>query len=170
MTRADFDAPLRGSTYPTIQNYSYECPSASSACSSSSSIFSQDDRSSQSSAPSSSKSFLNVPWDSELPAAYVNEPLKAQPNEAEAAQTSIQSLPQSTATCASQTDCQVPKELRQNPRRTQSAAQANSDGGAPVSGCIRPPPPLIRQCDRKDNFVDSLVGELTFSKIPSGSH
>lgn len=42
----------------------------------------------------------------------------------------------------------VPVELRQNPRRTAAAA-----GGA---GC--PPPSLVRQSDRKVNFVDSLVG------------
>ncbi|UKZ47482.1 hypothetical protein TrVGV298_001700 [Trichoderma virens] len=41
----------------------------------------------------------------------------------------------------------VPVELRQNPRRTAAAA-----GGA---GC--PPPSLVRQSDRKVNFVDSLV-------------
>lgn len=41
----------------------------------------------------------------------------------------------------------VPSELRQNPRR--SAAGSN---GRPC------PPPLVRQADRKVNFVDSLVG------------
>ncbi|PNP51164.1 hypothetical protein THARTR1_08226 [Trichoderma harzianum] len=46
----------------------------------------------------------------------------------------------------------VPVELRQNPRRTAAVAA----GGA---GC--PPPSLIRQSDRKVNFVDSLVGTCT---------
>lgn len=45
----------------------------------------------------------------------------------------------------------VPVELRQNPRRTAAAA-----GGA---GC--PPPSLVRQSDRKVNFVDSLVDSST---------
>ncbi|KAL7938048.1 hypothetical protein V8C35DRAFT_139772 [Trichoderma chlorosporum] len=45
----------------------------------------------------------------------------------------------------------VPAELRQNPRRTAAAA-----GGA---GC--PPPSLVRQSDRKVNFVDSLVDSST---------
>jgi hypothetical protein len=42
---------------------------------------------------------------------------------------------------------QVPPEQRQHPRRT-------SSGGASRTGC---PPSLVRQCDRKVNFVDSLV-------------
>ncbi|KAL7947670.1 hypothetical protein V8C42DRAFT_351709 [Trichoderma barbatum] len=45
----------------------------------------------------------------------------------------------------------VPVELRQNPRRTAAAG-----GGA---GC--PPPSLVRQSDRKVNFVDSLVDSST---------
>ena len=166
MTRADFDAPLRGSTCSTNQNHPYEYSSASSVSSSSSSIFSQDDRSSQSSAPSSSKSFLNVPWDSEPSGTYANELLKVQPYDAEALQTSIQPQSQTATACTVQADCQVPKELRQHPRRTQLTTQVSSDGEAPSSSCIRPPPPLVRQCDRKDNFVENLVGELTFFEIP----
>src|ERR1700753_583013 len=48
--------------------------------------------------------------------------------------------------------CQVelPAELRQNPRRT-------CNGIATRSGC---PPPLVRQGDRKVNFVDNLVGKM----------
>lgn len=41
----------------------------------------------------------------------------------------------------------VPVELRQNPRRS-----APGSNGRPC------PPPLVRQSDRKVNFVDSLVG------------
>ncbi|KAL7918838.1 hypothetical protein ACQKWADRAFT_228117 [Trichoderma austrokoningii] len=44
----------------------------------------------------------------------------------------------------------VPAELRQNPRRTASSGSA--------SGC---PPSLVRQSDRKVNFVDSLVDSST---------
>ena len=161
MTRAEIDAPLRGST-SAIQNYPYDCSSASSVCSSSSSIFSQDDRSSQSSAPSSSKSFLNVQWDSESSATYANELQKVQPCESE----TIQTLLQNGTIPVHRVDHQVPKELRQHPRRTQPATEVISDGGAPFTTCIRPPPPLVRQCERKDNFVESLVGELTFSEKP----
>lgn len=42
----------------------------------------------------------------------------------------------------------LPAELRQNPRRTASGAHAR----------LPCPPPLVRQCDRKVNFVDNLVG------------
>ncbi|KAK5998779.1 G1/S-specific cyclin pas1 [Cladobotryum mycophilum] len=45
----------------------------------------------------------------------------------------------------------VPPELRQNPRRT-------APGGHTRTGC---PPALVRQCDRKVNFVDSLVDSST---------
>ncbi|KAI5925779.1 hypothetical protein F4810DRAFT_708292 [Camillea tinctor] len=45
----------------------------------------------------------------------------------------------------------VPQELRQNPRRTGSGATSRS-------GC---PPTLVRQSDRKVNFVDNLVDSST---------
>lgn len=41
------------------------------------------------------------------------------------------------------------RSLRQNPRRTSSSATTRS-------GC---PPPLVRQAERKLNFVDNLVGK-----------
>lgn len=47
----------------------------------------------------------------------------------------------------------VPVELRQNPRRSSSG---------PRSGC---PPTLVRQSDRKVNFVDSLVGRSKQTNI-----
>lgn len=53
------------------------------------------------------------------------------------------SLPKPTAEA-------VAPELRQNPRRTGSGSHARA-------AC---PPPLVRQSDRKVNFVDSLVGTL----------
>lgn len=45
----------------------------------------------------------------------------------------------------------VPSELRQNPRR--------SAGGSRARGC---PPTLVRQSDRKVNFVDNLVGRSQY--------
>ncbi len=45
----------------------------------------------------------------------------------------------------------VAPEQRKHPRRTSTSAVARL-------GC---PPSLVRQCDRKVNFVDSLVGKLT---------
>ncbi|CAJ2504223.1 Uu.00g116170.m01.CDS01 [Anthostomella pinea] len=46
---------------------------------------------------------------------------------------------------------EVPQELRQNPRRTSNSTAAKS-------GC---PPALVRQSDRKVSFVDSLVDSST---------
>lgn len=50
-------------------------------------------------------------------------------------------------------DPAVPPELRNHPRRTNSGLQTNGASGA------RPPPCLLRQSERKVNFVDNLVGE-----------
>jgi len=47
-------------------------------------------------------------------------------------------------------DTVLPLELRQNPRRSSTSSTTRS-------GC---PPPLVRQADRKVNFVDNLVGKL----------
>ncbi|OTB05035.1 hypothetical protein M426DRAFT_57764 [Hypoxylon sp. CI-4A] len=57
----------------------------------------------------------------------------------------------SSSTCWSVQSQQpdVPQELRQNPRRTSATTR---------TGC---PPPLVRQSDRKVNFVDSLVDSST---------
>ena len=44
---------------------------------------------------------------------------------------------------------EVARELRQNPRRTKAGASTRSGG----------PPVLVRQCERKHNFVDNLVGK-----------
>lgn len=63
-----------------------------------------------------------------------------------------QGLP--SASWSAQTQLQqpeVPQGLRQNPRRTNSGATTRN-------GC---PPPLVRQSDRKVNFVDSLVDSST---------
>jgi len=46
---------------------------------------------------------------------------------------------------------EVARELRQNPRRTRAGASTRSGG----------PPVLVRQCERKHNFVDNLVDSST---------
>lgn len=55
----------------------------------------------------------------------------------------------------------LPKEQLQNPRRTRRLLDSQ-EGCAPGSckesqACPLPPPPLVRQADRKVNFVDNLV-------------
>jgi hypothetical protein len=52
----------------------------------------------------------------------------------------------------SQVQVELPAELRQNPRRTCNSA---------ISRTGRPPS-LVRQTDRKVNFVDNLVGKRKF--------
>lgn len=42
-----------------------------------------------------------------------------------------------------------------HPRRTSRKADE-----ACARSLLRPPPPLVRQCERKESFVDSLVGKL----------
>lgn len=60
----------------------------------------------------------------------------------------------------SKIDPPVPAELRKNPRRSNSYVAQN---GVP---CPRPPPCLMRQSERKVNFVDNLVGK-SFSLFSS---
>lgn len=54
------------------------------------------------------------------------------------------------------TEAAVPVELRQNPRRSGPGIRARG-------AC---PPALVRQCDRKVNFVDSLVGMFCLLSDP----
>ena len=56
----------------------------------------------------------------------------------------------------------VAPESRQHPRRTRRLDSYNSHVGQLSTACAVPPPSLVRQSERKDNFVDSLVGKLTF--------
>ncbi|KAI3396330.1 hypothetical protein diail_12296 [Diaporthe ilicicola] len=67
-------------------------------------------------------------------------------------------LPQSRPSLSRQSSCAslrsssiLPQGLRQNPRRTSSSATSRT-------GC---PPPLVRQVERKHNFVDNLVDSST---------
>lgn len=55
----------------------------------------------------------------------------------------------------------VAPEVRKHPRRTQRLNSGESQDGKTTTACPRPPPSLVRQSERKDNFVDSLVGKLT---------
>ena len=49
---------------------------------------------------------------------------------------------------------------RQHPRRTQRLNSYESQDGKKITQCPLPPPSLVRQSERKDNFVESLVGKL----------
>lgn len=69
------------------------------------------------------------------------------PSDSESQDGNYYSKPLNTRGTLPQADVPVPAELRQNPRR--SAAGSRARGGCP--------PPLVRQADRKVNFVDNLV-------------
>ena len=159
MSASGIDAFKRPPLHNTQNNHPYSSSVASSASSSSSSIFSSDAHSSQSSAPSSSKSVLHTGWDTEHSASlstadYQIASIIPEPQDGGVSTT----RPFVPRECLSE-DAVAP-ELRQNPRRTQAPGQDDV-----LNGCFtaRPPPALIRQCDRKDNFVESLVGKLATS-------
>ena len=163
MLQADRDASKRVRPRSVNNNnYPYSSPSiASSASSSSDSIFSADGHSSQSSAPSSAKS-VHDSWDEESASDSTNvvseqsecltvvavEPLTSKLCHPSTTDLAVQPLPESS----------VAPELRLHPRRSQPNQYAELQNGQRTA---RPPPALVRQCDRKDNFVESLVGKLT---------
>lgn len=118
--------------YDPLSQYSYSSSASSSLASAS--VWSGSDTASQTSddASTSTASSDNDPWQSVFLQAIRRRP------EAPSQQQPTAPIPIPA----------VPAELRQNPRRT-----ASSSGS---SGCH--PPSLVRQSDRKVNFVDSLVG------------
>jgi len=150
MSVSDIERSERISPRVITNNYPYTSSIASSATSSSSSVFSTDNHSSQSSAPSSSKSALHAGWESEHSDSLAVTDYQVAP-----VGTTSQNVSQHVATGARVTERAVAPELRQHPRRTSVQVDA-------VNGCAlaRPPPSLVRQCDRKDNFVEGLVGKL----------
>lgn len=56
-------------------------------------------------------------------------------------------------------------EVRKHPRRTQQLNPLDTQAGTTTAACSRIPPPLVRQSERKDNFVDSLVGKLSYCRL-----
>lgn len=162
-SKADNDVLAPSSLRLSTSNHPYGYSIASSASSSSSSIFSLDVPSSQSSAASSSTSSLNAVWENENEDEYFSNYQSSQ----ECASTASERSPgiKSSAVKLVQHRAQLPckavaPEARKHPRRTHQLAPINVNNGG--SGpCPRPPPALVRQCERKDNFVDSLVGKLT---------
>ncbi len=56
-------------------------------------------------------------------------------------------------------------EIWRHPRRTRRFHQEDALGGDSAKLTVLPPPPLLRQCERKENFVDSLVGKLLHSSF-----
>ena len=161
---SDRDTTAPSSLRISTHHHPYDLPT-SSPTSSSSSVFSIDAPSSQSSVPSSSTDSLNAIWELESDASYFSRRPHHQviPTSADEAVR----IPTYVTKCAAprlqpprQFNEAVAPESRQHPRRTQHLTEVASQNGGSATCCPRPPPSLVRQCERKDNFVDSLVGKL----------
>ncbi|KAL8688902.1 MAG: hypothetical protein Q9218_005299, partial [Villophora microphyllina] len=135
--------------------YPYTLSIASSASSSAASVFSLDAPSSQSSVSSTSVSWENendnalliLQADSRLTASAITaHNSTATLREAKLGPTPIESI------------VPVAPESRQHPRRTQPHVVCN---GSSTAAGPRPPPSLVRQSERKDNFVEGLVDTTT---------
>lgn len=169
----DLDASASWPHRLSNKNYPYSPSLASTASSSSSSVFSLDAPSSQSSV-SSSAGWSSSAWNSEnenenqyFTNRHISQRNRTNLSDEETIITSY--LP------CSQIGAQLPAEAvalksRQHPRRTQRLNSYESQDGKSVASCPRAPPPLVRQSDRKENFVDSLVGKLTLPGSLSKTH
>ncbi|KAE8144305.1 hypothetical protein BDV25DRAFT_145754 [Aspergillus avenaceus] len=124
-------------SYTASYAHPYASSISSSASSSSSSVFSLDAASTQGSVSSTSTNPVDVIWenDGEYQAAGRGVGLPRVPLRGNALKP---------------TDTALAPELRKHPRRTNSGIQSNGV-------CARPPPCLMRQSERKVNFVDNLV-------------
>ncbi|KAL1998109.1 hypothetical protein VTN02DRAFT_6849 [Thermoascus thermophilus] len=134
------------------QAHPYASSIASSASSSSSSIFSLDCVSSQSSISSSSTNPVDVIWENEA-SGESQVTGRGLVHSNESASRCLRGGIRGSAPKVA--DAAVPPELRKHPRRT-SCNNVAPLNGAP-SACPRPPPSLVRQCERKVSFVDNLV-------------
>lgn len=134
----------------TVTTHPYSSSVGSSASSSSSSIFSLDCVSTQSSISSSSTTAVDVIWENDESGESSGRGLPHSENASHCLRNSLRGV------ASKVTECPVPPELRKHPRRT-ACPTATSNGTS--TSCPRLPPPLVRQCDRKINFVDSLVGK-----------
>ncbi|KAI9839725.1 MAG: hypothetical protein M1837_002044 [Sclerophora amabilis] len=154
---AGFTLPKPSSMFMHSSNDPYTYPS-SSASSSSSSIFSADGASSQTSSASSASS-LQVVWETETAESVPGTGSEA-PERTTSRVHDEESFvcPRVKQTAPRTEGLVVPPEQRLNPRRT---SRVDSRGQCPVAGTCRPPPPLVRQSDRKIHFVDNLVDSAT---------
>ena len=163
----DIDAYASWPHHPHNKDYPYSPSLASTASSSSSSVFSLDAPSSQSSA-SSSAGWSSSAWNSENENEthyFTNRHISRRSN----LDSSDEELIITSYLPCAQPQAHPPPEAvaltsRQHPRRTQRLNSYESQDGKSVSSCPRPPPSLVRQSERKENFVDSLVGKLTFTR------
>ena len=164
----DLDASASWPHHISTKDYPYSPSLASTASSSSSSVFSLDAPSSQSSV-SSSAGWSSSAWNSEnenehqyFTSRHISQQNTTSSSEDEVIITS--QLPSRLQPQNSGAEAIAPKS-RQHPRRTQCLNSFESQDGKGVLSCSRPPPSLVRQSERKENFVDSLVGKLTLDNL-----
>lgn len=159
--RPDIDASAHSSLRISTdyQNHPYTLSIASSASSSTSSVFSLDAPSSQSSVSSTSTS-----WESEQDNAYLlNYAVSRQPVQHASSQgPTLPACSVKPRPAQNQQFNPVASECRQHPRRTQPQAQLS---GCPTATGPRPPPSLVRQSERRDNFVEGLVGKQSLRQL-----
>lgn len=163
----DHDAFASWPHHIATKDYPYSPSLASTASSSSSSVFSLDAPSSQSSV-SSSAGWSSSTWNSEnesehqyFTSRHISQQNTISSSDDEVIITSyLPSRPRPHLYVEA-----VAPESRQHPRRTQRLNSFESQDGKIVSLCPRPPPSLVRQSERKENFVDSLVGKLTLDNL-----
>lgn len=154
------------STSMNSNHHPYTSSIASSASSSSSSIFSADSVSSQASVSSASTGSIHFVWGTEDRRSYspvADDTLQYARSLRTVEASKDVSNPAAPAT--NNTNTAVVRDLRQHPRRTKPLAQQDQTHGTIATECPRPPATLVRQCDRKVNFVDNLVGKLINSSI-----
>ncbi|KAK3168996.1 hypothetical protein OEA41_005444 [Lepraria neglecta] len=144
------------------KNYPYSPSTASTASSSSSSVFSIDAPSSQSSVASSSGGWSSSAWINENEDQHISRPSSLQGSATSSNEEVVITTynPCQRSRVHPPADAVAP-ESRQHPRRTQRLNSYESQDGKATTACPRPPPSLVRQSERKDNFVDSLVDTTT---------
>ena len=150
---------------PAKFTYPYSPSIASTASSSSDSVFSVDAPSSQSSECSSdswSTSTDQSSWSHEPEHPYLQDSDATAQLSEDFASTNRCLSPKFRTSYPVYAVQAVAPESRQHPRRTQRLESVECKDGKTRSLCPRAPPPLVRQSERKDNFVDSLVGKLTY--------
>lgn len=166
---SDNDVIAPSSLRLSTDNHPYGSSIASSASSSSSSIFSVDAPSSQSSIASSSTSSLNAVWENENEDDHFSKYQSSRESATVASECSPghKSPTAKRVQRGAELPCKaVSPEARKNPRRTHRFPATNVNHSVSVPG-PRPPPALVRQSERKDNFVDSLVGKLFSLATPT---
>ncbi|KAI9788840.1 MAG: hypothetical protein M1816_006504 [Peltula sp. TS41687] len=154
-------------------SYGPYAPSVSSSVSSSSvvsPVFSIDGASSQSSVASSTcSSSLDVVWESDVSSVLSScrdahsstdhNPIETPSTSGDGAAATTRSRSGSSASCDQTGSVAIPPDQRRNRRRSNRDVCASAP-------CARPPPSLVRQSERRLNFVDGLVGKLVSPAKP----